>query len=1231
MSIIWHYTSILQATIINVLIETVEGDITEENTEAIINPTDAKFSKYGAISSAIVNKGGYKIQEDFALLKELNGFAMTGAAGTLKCKQIIHLLSPQNINECQNVAQLVLIFASQMGVVSLSVPLFGAGGSNLPRNQVATSITDAAVGLASRGELGTLNHIRLIGYTSAEKAAFDEALKRSLKSGTNPKGTDLNSAGAVGSGTIMNTAVSLNPADAITASKVVAPSSKTLSPFSCNMYGVRFEVIFGSLIDEATDAIVNPSNDKLEMRSDLEKAIARKGGDQIQKECKYFKSIPIDGAVVTSGGLLACRYIIHILSPTDFFQCQRAVKALIQKAASNKIKSIAVPFLSTIEAQLPGYKEAKCIVDILVDAAANNFIGRLNYVRLVASKIIEKDAFQNALQIAIQRHNQLNNEDSSFTSQAAAARADVAFSQSQAQNLISTVNGVDIVVLQGDIAEEATSVIVHPSDEKLSLTSSLSKTILSKGGPPIAQECKAIGTLKGAVLTSAGNLKCTQIMHVLAPRNTTECRIAIQSILELCIKQQCVSISIPPLDTSGVVSIQEVASSITDELVDCARQGDAGRLQQVRLVAATASEKTVFEEALEKSLKQVNLTDPKATTVYSTPISMVPIPTPKEAIVQPAESSPQPPTAPMQSAFLQNPPASLSENINGITLEVATGNLVDEHTDAIVNPTNEKLELTGAISREIVSKGGSAIADECRALVGSSPAFGAFVTTAGKLPCKMLVHVISPSDRNECQQAVIATIHTCLIKNFQSIAFPNIFSGSQGFSMKQVASCIVQTLFVAAKKKSLGGLKLVRLVGSTPAETSAFESALRQALQDINGVTAAIMPDEPLEHVNLRDPNEKDNFVLINGVRIEVLKGDISKEITNAIVNPTDAMLSLNGRVSIAIVTNGGQSIGRELQSQKSKDQKEIIMTGHGKLSCGFIIHALTPASILGLQRSIKAIFELASSKGLMSLSIPLFGILNSVQLELEADCLCKAIVEAAEQKIAKNLYLVRLVGYNKEETTALENALKNNTAKFGGDKNESFTEREISVHLPDSWSPMPNNTSWLQVQIRPQDADSKEAQTRFVLKRFKLQNAFRIQNPSLYAQYAKEKRAMEKKYSGSQWPQNSGIESQLYYGTDEATANIICASGFDERCCRRNETAFGNGIYFTSDMDYAAQSSFAQTSSTGGKKGYRLPLPISYDCTVTALYNKGIANVGGASYILWGACPFPGILILIH
>ena len=64
----------------------------------------------------------------------------------------------------------------------------------------------------------------------------------------------------------------------------------------------------------AVDAIVNAANNDLLLGAGVAGAIARRGGESIQKECNEVGSIPVGFAAITGAGNLKARYVIHAAS-----------------------------------------------------------------------------------------------------------------------------------------------------------------------------------------------------------------------------------------------------------------------------------------------------------------------------------------------------------------------------------------------------------------------------------------------------------------------------------------------------------------------------------------------------------------------------------------------------------------------------------------------------------------------------------------------------------------------------------------------------------------------------------------------------------------------------------------------------------------------------------------------------------------------------------------------------
>jgi O-acetyl-ADP-ribose deacetylase (regulator of RNase III) len=76
----------------------------------------------------------------------------------------------------------------------------------------------------------------------------------------------------------------------------------------------RIELWNGDICDLEVDAIVNPANPTLWMSTGVGGALKRAGGDAIEFAAVRQGPAPIGAAVVTAGGTLAARLVIHAVS-----------------------------------------------------------------------------------------------------------------------------------------------------------------------------------------------------------------------------------------------------------------------------------------------------------------------------------------------------------------------------------------------------------------------------------------------------------------------------------------------------------------------------------------------------------------------------------------------------------------------------------------------------------------------------------------------------------------------------------------------------------------------------------------------------------------------------------------------------------------------------------------------------------------------------------------------------
>jgi O-acetyl-ADP-ribose deacetylase (regulator of RNase III) len=120
------------------------------------------------------------------------------------------------------------------------------------------------------------------------------------------------------------------------------------------------QLIKGDITEVEADAIVNAANSSLMGGGGVDGAIHRKGGPKILEECKRIRAtewpdgLPTGKAVITSGGNLKAKYIIHTVGPVwlggfhvEAELLKQAYKNSLKLAVAKGLKTIAFPSIST--------------------------------------------------------------------------------------------------------------------------------------------------------------------------------------------------------------------------------------------------------------------------------------------------------------------------------------------------------------------------------------------------------------------------------------------------------------------------------------------------------------------------------------------------------------------------------------------------------------------------------------------------------------------------------------------------------------------------------------------------------------------------------------------------------------------------------------------------------------------------------------------------------------------
>lgn len=150
----------------------------------------------------------------------------------------------------------------------------------------------------------------------------------------------------------------------------------------------------GDITKEKTDAIVNAANSTLLGGGGVDGAIHRVGGKKILEECqeirntKYPKGLPTGEAVITTGGNLNAKFVIHTVGPiygqengNEAELLANSYRNSLSLAVKNNLQTIAFPSISTGAFYYPKYEAAKISSETIKEFLENETsITKINLV-----------------------------------------------------------------------------------------------------------------------------------------------------------------------------------------------------------------------------------------------------------------------------------------------------------------------------------------------------------------------------------------------------------------------------------------------------------------------------------------------------------------------------------------------------------------------------------------------------------------------------------------------------------------------------------------------------------------------------------------------------------------------------------------------------------------------------------------------------------------------------------
>ncbi len=166
----------------NKVFQIVQGDITTEKVDAIVNAANSRLAHGGGVAWAISRSGGKIIQEESNQWVKQHGEVSHSqpaytTGGNMPCKYVIHAVGPVwgDGDEDKKLADAVtgsLRVASDLGLASVSLPAISTGIFGFPKERAARIIFSSIKSYLTQNTDSPLTTVRLILYGQADAELY---------------------------------------------------------------------------------------------------------------------------------------------------------------------------------------------------------------------------------------------------------------------------------------------------------------------------------------------------------------------------------------------------------------------------------------------------------------------------------------------------------------------------------------------------------------------------------------------------------------------------------------------------------------------------------------------------------------------------------------------------------------------------------------------------------------------------------------------------------------------------------------------------------------------------------------------------------------------------------------------------------------------------------------------------------------------------------------------------
>ncbi|XP_062972713.1 protein mono-ADP-ribosyltransferase PARP14-like [Elgaria multicarinata webbii] len=324
--------------------------IEDVTTDVVVNSVARDLQlNGGALSRALLARAGGELQVELNKQSQgkdiKEGCVLITNGHALNCSHVLHAVLPawdqQSGNKILgNIIEECLNTTERLSLNSITIPAIGTGNLGYPKHLVAKLMFDEVFKFSQKGNPRSLQEVHFVLHPSDMNTikAFTDELNSRLYPGRTK--------------TVPESFQQHNQA------------SSTNGVHKMQIGPILLLVECGDITQEATDVIVNISNQAFNLNCGVSKAILDAAGPEMATECAKLAPQAQNQLICTKGGKLRCKNVIHLVTSTDI---KAQVSKVLMECEQKQFTTVAFPAIGTGEAKLDPSMVADDMIDAIID------------------------------------------------------------------------------------------------------------------------------------------------------------------------------------------------------------------------------------------------------------------------------------------------------------------------------------------------------------------------------------------------------------------------------------------------------------------------------------------------------------------------------------------------------------------------------------------------------------------------------------------------------------------------------------------------------------------------------------------------------------------------------------------------------------------------------------------------------------------------------------------------